>query len=169
MTTVAVGDAVITFPTTSTTLVGIDAPQTFTNKTFGDFICTATTESHLNGKWVIYSFTGTTTNPSATTVATLAVPNNTAITLETNLTGRISSATANANRSACRRITTRVNNVGGTVTVGGNLESLLSSDTNMTAVALSYSASGPNVNIRIASISGGETLSYTLVVQVFAA
>jgi len=155
----------INLPDATDTLVGKATTDILTNKTYSTPVF-QNDETHFSGKYLIRSLTSTITSNVATSILTIPMTNNSAMTIETNLTGYITSATANTNKSAVRRLTTRITNVGGTVTVGGNLESFTNNDAGLNGIALSYLANNPNIDIRLVGLTG-ETLSYTIVSKIF--
>lgn len=155
----------LTLPTSTDTLVGRSTTDTLTNKTYGDFTCTATTESHLNGKYILQSSSLTTTDATATTTQTIAVPNNRAITLTAISTSYdTASTTGDANKSASRLRTARITNVAGTVTVGATLENNSSQDTGLAAIAVNFVASGSNVLVQMTGIANN-TIDHTVITQ----
>jgi hypothetical protein len=85
-------------------------------------------------------FTGTTANNTPTVFVTLDIPANSAAIIETSLIGYVT-AGADINKSAARRLTSRVTNIGGNVTIGGNLESLSNNDGGLNGITLAYNGS----------------------------
>lgn len=149
-----------------TNMASIDTNQTFINKIYATPVFQGA-ESHFSGKMQNTSVTGTVTSNVATTILIInTIPSNSAITIETNLTAYVTSATANTNRSASRRLTTRVTNVGGVVTVGGNLESLSNNDAGLNGVQLAYASASPNLNVNLTGLTG-ETLAYTIITTIY--
>lgn len=113
---------------------------------------TATTASLLNGKEVHQSWATTSNTNFALTTLTVGVTNNTSMTLTSIVNAYVTSG-PDANKSLMYRLTSRVINIAGTVTVYG-VEYFTSYDTGLATTALTHVASGANVLVKFAGITG---------------
>ena len=146
--------------------VNLTSGQVLTNKTL--------TSPNINGVLTFNSknttqiFTGSILNATPTVFVVLDIPANSAVIIETSLIGYITVGT-DINKSAARRLTSRATNIAGTVTIGGNLESLSNNDTGLNAISLSY---GGSIGLGQASVIvaglASNTFNFNLTITVMA-
>ena len=124
--------------------------RTTSSPSFVTVTTTGTTMSFLNSYVGLNTWTISTSSNTASTVLTVAIASGHAILIES----RAVVYDSTNNTSGIFKLTSRVTNVSGTVTVNGNLESLSNVGTGFTTDALTYLASGANVLVQYAGTTG---------------
>lgn len=128
-------------------VVDTTTTQSLSGKSFTD-----ASFSLLNGKEIHQSWATTSNTNTALTTLTIGIATTTSVTLTSVVNAYVTSG-PDAGKSTMRRLTSRVINVAGTVTVT-TVEYITNNDTGLDATALTHVASGTNVLVKFAGITG---------------